>query len=167
MGVLDLIAQTAIGEVEAGGLTWQIRALRSDLVRGLRYHLLHVRLPTEEDLIEEAAVATHPEADRPAERARIAARRAREALSVERLAEAEARDAEIVCAAVVAVRDEAGAWAKVTITAPGTAADPAVPSMPVDQLPSSVVALVSKAAWDLSTDGGEAAARIRSFRGGS
>lgn len=171
MGALDIIARASIGEVEAGGVRWQIRAIRSEMVRDLRYHLLHVRIPSAEDMMEEASIATRPEAEQAAAKAEMQMRRAREALTPERMADAQTRDEQIVSAGVVAVwRDDgdAGAWEPVIITAAGTppAPDAQPPTMPADALPASIIGALSVAIWSLSTDGGDAAARIRNFRGG-
>lgn len=172
MGALDIIARASLGEVEAGGIRWQIRAIRSEMVRDLRYHLLHVRIPSAEDMMEEASIATRPEADQAAAKAEMQIRRAREALTPERMADAATRDEQIVSAGVIAVwradEGEAGAWEPVTITAAGTVANPSTqpPTMPADALPASIIGVLSTAIWALSTDGGDAAARIRSFRGG-
>ena len=161
---LDLIASASVGAVEVAGIKWRIRAIRSDMVRGIRYHILHVRLPTEEDLVEEAAIATRPEAEQAQAKAEIAARKTRAALTPENMATNAEKDEDIVCAGVDAVWAN-GEWSPVRVTAAGTVADPnaSPPSLPVDSLPPSVVAALSHAVWDLSTDGGDAADRLRSF----
>ena len=156
--VLDMLAALSDGAVEVAGVKWKIRAVRSDMIRDLRYHILHVRMPTEEDIVEQQSIATRPEAEQAPARAAIELRRQREAVTPERMADAAAKDEQLVCAGVVAVLKD-GAWRDVRIVA----SDPVGESMWVGALPAPVVAELSRAIWTLSTDGGDAAARIRTF----
>jgi len=71
-----------------------------------------------------------------------------------------------VCAGCVAVREPDGEWETLTLVVDASKADPDQARLWVGSLPAGVIEVLFQRIMELSTDGGEAADRLRSFRGG-
>lgn len=170
-GIVARVLAAQTGEVEVGGIRWRIKAVRSEMVQDMRHYLLHVSIPSDEELTLTRAMAEWPAEERAAKEAEIAVRRAREALSPENLADAERRERALVCAGVTAAwnpdaGDGAGAWEDLALLMPGIATDTDA-ALSIEQLAPSVVSELSKAVWALSAGGDAAVKRIENFRRGS
>lgn len=151
--ILAAIENSAITEVEAGGMLWRMRKISSaDLARVGHAALAMGQMlgttsskddaNTDEDIASK--VATQP---------------------VEQLQSMAALKDAVVAAGMMAVGDPAtGEWEDVEAVLDRDQSDPEAGKLWVGSLPSEVSDTLFTCCMDLSTDGGAALERLRSFR---
>ena len=172
-GIVAHVLAAGTGEVEAGGIRWRVRAVKPGMVRDVTYSLLHVTIPTDEELVEERAMAEWPPEERAKREAAIASAKMRAAMDPERMLANMRRDQGLACAGVTdAWNPEAnngeGGWEPIALVMPDVSAAGDLPenTIGVDQLPAATVAEISRVVWALSAGGDDAVKRIANFRRG-
>ncbi len=175
MRIGELLDAASTAEVSTPeGLRWRIRRLTSASVSHAQVRLLALTIPTAEDRADAAAVeelreAAKTDAGKAAELAAADARRtemARRRMAATTIEDIESRawfDRDAVCGGVTHVCDEQGVWHPFAVRPGDGEGDGWVG---VERLPHVTLAPLAAAIWSLSTDGGAAAKRIASFRGG-
>jgi hypothetical protein len=155
--ILAAIENSAIKEVDAGGMSWRMRKISSaDLAR-----VGHAALAMGQMMADQAAGADADQAENNDDEvaARVAAQPVEQLQTMAKLKDA------VIAAGLMAVGDPAtGEWEDVEAVLDRNKSAPADGVLWVGAIPNEVADELFQACMDLSTDGGAALERLRSFR---
>lgn len=148
--ILHAIAQSSTSEVEASGMFWRVRKVRSADLAEVGVAALQMAQPAA------GSEATGAEAEAAAAIKRLSPEQAKKLAGYQEA---------VVCAGLLAVGD-GEAWEEVTLVTAASRANPDKGKLYVGDLPPSVTEVLFAEIMRLSTDAGEAGERLASFRRG-
>ena len=150
--ILHAIQNASMDTVEASGMEWRVRKVCSADLARVGFAALAVATPSATPSATNGQAAD----DLAVTLSRISPKQAEHLAGLQ--------DA-TVCAGCMAVREPEGEWEELALTIDPKKANPDKAILWVGSLPAGVIEVLFTRIMELSTDGGEAADRLRAFRG--